>query len=319
MAIQIFSTGSGALLHYDDATSEFIINPDGLNSSLTALGYNNTRKTIAQISADFDGQRVLSGRSDFTGLPEEFPLVFLKSGAVITQPTEFKVYLNRDPMIAYLDELVLSKENMTDNGDGTHYIDVPYAIDSDSIYEQINLTERWYFPSLGPYDVTYPQSISFTDSDTGLSSIENYNITYAETLTITYISDLIPTSSAVGFGTLRKDLNVNGNPMAMETVPYAKGWGAHAGGHIEHDISAGYASFQMIYGWDDEAPARSSACDIDVLLDGVSAYSFRLGTTGSPENVNISVSGKSTLRINFTPVAINGGQHLDFALARLIG
>jgi len=176
MAILSFSTASGIILQYDDATSEFIINPEGDSLELIAIGYNNTRKTIAQLSADHDGVRVFSGRSDYSGDAKAFPFIVVKDSAVITMPDELKDYVDRDVEIVYKGSSSYGKDQMTDNGDGTHYIDVPYSVYDGMVYQK-DLTERWYFPSIGPFDTTYPQSITYNDIN-GRSDTYNTNITY---------------------------------------------------------------------------------------------------------------------------------------------
>ncbi len=178
MALIAFSTSSGTLLQYDDATFEFVINPYSDSSELAFLGYDDTRRTLAQLSSDHDGDKIFSGRSDFVGDPTEFPFIVLRENAVITAPDELKDYVDRDVIIVYQGQLSYGKDQMTDNGDGTHYIDVPYVVYEGMVYEK-NLTERWFFPSAGPFDQDYPQSITYNDPN-GRSDTFNTNITYTE-------------------------------------------------------------------------------------------------------------------------------------------
>jgi hypothetical protein len=317
MAITSFSASSGRLIQWDDVTSEFIINPDGDNNQLLSLGYNNTRKSISQLSADHDGQRILSGRPDFAGNPDEFPFIVTKLNAVITQPTELKIYVDRDVTIVYKGQDSYRKDEMTDNGDGTHYIDVPYSVYDGYLYQE-DYTERWYFPSDGPFDQDYPQSISFTDADTGRSDTYNDLITYRpEGLTLEYLSNLTVISEEQGFGSLGVDLSTGGLPLTIDGTVYAKGFGGHSVGYFEVDVSGrNYQQLTFIAGVDDSQVGFAPAdIDVTVKFDGVVSDTFTVNYQNTYSR-DIVMSGVSIVRFEYDTVNVNNS-HIDFCDAKV--
>jgi len=177
MAIVNITAYTGRLYYFDDVLQKFVMNPDGDAELLALTGWDNTPLTVAEISAQHNGTTIFIGRDDYAGDPQKFPIMILAQNGIITNSTQVKVRVDRDPTITYT-ELTLSKEDMTDNGDGTFYIDVPYVVDNGYVYQNNSETIRWYFPEDTFGDT--PQSISFTDTDINRSHTENYIIDYRE-------------------------------------------------------------------------------------------------------------------------------------------
>jgi len=185
----------GLLYEYDDVLLTYFMNPYG-NADLIALtGWNNTEKTHQELFDDQD-QLVTFVHTvgDWVGDPHKLPVAVLNTSGVIngSNLNWLKTYVNYTPIINYKGQDEYAKDQMTDNGDGTHYIDAPYNISEGTVFSVTGLTERWFFPSNGPFDITYTQTIDYTDSTTG-NDAEQFsdNILYKE------VEIVDPTNSAV--------------------------------------------------------------------------------------------------------------------------
>ena len=185
MAVTPLISYTGITHKWDDTLQKFIMNPRNDAGLFALTGWNSTELSIQELHDLHNGTTRFTGRSGFSGDAETFPILVLKSGGVISNTTQVKVKVDRDPTITYT-ELTLSKEDMTDNGDGTFYIDVPYVVDSSFVYENDTEVVRWYFPEDTFGDVV--QSITFTDPDTGRSHTENYIIEYKEDASAEYMT-----------------------------------------------------------------------------------------------------------------------------------
>ncbi len=150
------------------------------------------------------------------------------------------------------------------------------------------------------------------------------NIATATTLAAgavqTYVSDLTYTSATTGYGTVRKDASINGNPIKLRGTTYAKGLGTHAASTITYDLAGAYTTFLADVGIDDETTGQGLV-DFKVVADGVTLYDSGNLTGSAPVgHVNVSVAGAKTLQL----VATNGVagsidfDHADWANARLL-
>ena len=154
----------------------------------------------------------------------------------------------------------------------------------------------------------------------------NSNVASATTLsatsTTTFLSDLTPTSATTGYGSIMKDLSVNGNPLTLNGTVYTKGIGAHAVSNITYNLAGNYSTFLATVGVDDEENGKGvGSVDFQIIGDGKVLFDSGVLQNGNaPVNINISVAGVQTL----TLVATNGipnnidFDHADWANARLL-
>ncbi len=125
------------------------------------------------------------------------------------------------------------------------------------------------------------------------------------TATQTYVSNLTPTSSTVGYGTIHDDASINGNPIALRGTVYAKGIGTHAASTITYALNGGYTTFASDVGVDDEVTAEggTGTVEFQVIGDGKTLYdSGNLTNKSAVAHVGVSVAGVKTLQL----VATNG-------------
>ncbi len=85
------------------------------------------------------------------------------------------------------------------------------------------------------------------------------------------LAALTPVSAVQGFGDLRSDRSVDGNPLRIRGRIFAKGLGTHAPAKLVYEIPKGATHFYAIVGIDDETDAAGSAI-VSVLLDGQAQY-----------------------------------------------
>lgn len=85
------------------------------------------------------------------------------------------------------------------------------------------------------------------------------------------LAALTPVSAIQGFGDLRSDRSVDGNPLRIRGRVFAKGLGTHAPAKLVYEVPNGATHFSAIVGIDDETDAAGSAV-VSVLLDGQMQY-----------------------------------------------
>ena len=175
--------------------------------------------------------------------------------------------------------------------------------------------------------------VSIVGNEIRLKSFTNINKGYIFTLsssapnptdTITYLSNLTWTSVINGWGPAEKDasngesLSGDGKTITLNGTTYAKGLGAHAYSEIVYNLNSRYATFLSDIGVDDEI-ADGGSVIFQVWLDGTNVYDSGMMTASSAtKTVNVSVSGKNTLKL----IVTDGGDgksadHADWANARL--
>lgn len=162
-------TWSNTYLSYDTETLEYIVNPNGDSLGMFALGFNNTRISLADLSALHDGNDIFSGRADYIGHWAAFPFLTNMYGT-ITDFVRVKKYVDRDPVLVYTGLTTLAEVDLTEDplNPLQVYYDAPFTVDAGYGYQQLVNTYRWYFTK-GVYG-TIQKTISFTDADTGRSA-----------------------------------------------------------------------------------------------------------------------------------------------------
>lgn len=139
----------------------------------------------------------------------------------------------------------------------------------------------------------------------------------------TYISTLPWVSATVGYGSIRKNASINGNPLALRGTVYAEGIGTHAVSQIVYNLGEAYTNFISAVGVDDEVTPEggTGSVDFQVIGDGKVLFDSGVVTNFSPVvTLNVNVTGVQQL----TLLASNGVagsidyDHADWAGARLL-
>jgi glucose/arabinose dehydrogenase len=145
------------------------------------------------------------------------------------------------------------------------------------------------------------------------SKVWTFTVASAGGGTTRYLSDLTWTSATNGWGPVEKDMSNggqaagDGNTITLNGVTYSKGLGSHAAADIRYALS-GCTTFQADIGVDDEVGINGSVV-FQVYLDKKKVYDSGVMTGASAtKQINLSVAGKSQLRL----VVTNGGDNVDF-------
>jgi fibronectin type 3 domain-containing protein len=139
---------------------------------------------------------------------------------------------------------------------------------------------------------------------------------------ITNLSSLNWVSATTGYGSVQKNLSVNGNAITLKGVVYPSGISANAVANIVYNLGGAYTNFLATIGIDDEELTRGTgSVDFQVKGDGTLLYDSGILTNSSPAvSINVSVAGVQTLTLianNGVPNTIDYDQG-DWAGARLI-
>ena len=181
-------------------------------------------------------------------------------------------------------------------------------------------TTTWSDSNLNPSTRYYYRIEAINAIGASASSNIANATTLAPTGTTTYLSDLNWTSATVGWGTIHKDLSIEGNPIHIRGTTYARGIGTHAVSQITYNLGGKYQSFLSDVGVDDETSGQGFV-EFKVVGDGKVLFdSGVLGGNSPVDHINVSVAGVQQLQL----LALNGiaanwnWDHADWAGARLI-
>jgi alpha-galactosidase len=117
-----------------------------------------------------------------------------------------------------------------------------------------------------------------------------------------WLSELAPVSAQVGWGSLRIDESVDGNPLRIAGVTYAKGVAPHAASELKYYLGTHCARFTAGAGIDDETRNRGSVtftvlgdgkvlAETGVVLGGQAAVPVDVDVTGVTELVLVTGVG----------------------------
>ncbi|AJS58516.1 NPCBM/NEW2 domain-containing protein [Paenibacillus sp. IHBB 10380] len=135
----------------------------------------------------------------------------------------------------------------------------------------------------------------------------------------TYLSDIDWFSATTGWGTIHKDLSVEGNTLKLNNNTYTKGLGTHANSEIVYKLDGQYTSFAALVGVDNEVGTVGSV-EFQVVVDNQVVFSSGvMHNDVEPKEVNVNLSGKNELKL----IVTDGGDginsdHADWVNARLI-
>lgn len=142
----------------------------------------------------------------------------------------------------------------------------------------------------------------------------------------TYLSDLTPVNSTIGWGTLQMDKSVDGNPITLlnadgEKVVYDKGIGTHCDSVITYDISEytaqGYNVFDCFVGMDTECLPDVGSAIFSVSVDGEVVYTTGAIRTDEPaQQITVDITDAEELKLSAT-ASVNSFTHADWADAKI--
>jgi hypothetical protein len=164
-----------------------------------------------------------------------------------------------------------------------------------------------------------------TDQVTGQTAQKTFTLTIAKaSATVHYVSDLAPNFVWQSWSTPQKDTSIQGNPISLNGLRYAKGIGAHAYSELHYALNGGCSAFTATIGVDDEIPAGVGSLYFQIWGDGRLLYGgpFMQGWAKSIP-INVSVAGIQSISL----VVTNGiykavdwqvpADHADWANAQL--
>jgi NPCBM/NEW2 domain len=147
---------------------------------------------------------------------------------------------------------------------------------------------------------------------------ENGSVTWRKGLTV-YLNDLTPTFTEGSYPISNKSFG--GNPLKIGAETFDKGLGVKALSRIRYDLQGRYSKFKASIGRDIET---ATLCGTDVSVRfKVNVYSGTTVTTllnvvmtaSSPaQNIDLTVTGKSTLELIVEPEGSNCGDHADWGM-----
>lgn len=144
-----------------------------------------------------------------------------------------------------------------------------------------------------------------------LIAVSTRNPLVASTL---FLSDLTWVSTVNGWGPVERDRTngdtgtLDGGPIRIDGVTYAKGVGVHAGSDVRFTVPPTCTAFTAVVGIDDDAGDNGSVI-FEVIADGVTLFNSGIVTGGSAaQNVSVSVAGRSQLAL----IASGGADGIDY-------
>ena len=124
-----------------------------------------------------------------------------------------------------------------------------------------------------------------------------------------FLSEIGPTSSTSGWGTVQMDRSVAGNPLSVDGRRHAKGLGTHADSDIEYDLGGLFTRVSSDVGIDDANGGDAGSVEFTVLGDGKELWKSGVVKKGdAPRQFMLSIEGvqKLTLRVR------RAGEGIDY-------
>ena len=141
-----------------------------------------------------------------------------------------------------------------------------------------------------------------------------------------YLGDLTWSSAKVGFGSVTKDKDIDGNPIKLKSddsgtlQTYPKGLFAHAASQIDYDITdKGVKSFQSYIGINNMK--ANGDCEFIVQVDGVEKFKSAVLSSNSVQqlvNIDIPAEAKTLTLITTTGGDDDNSDHSVWADAKII-
>ncbi len=134
------------------------------------------------------------------------------------------------------------------------------------------------------------------------------------------LSSLGWTTATAGYGSVTKNLSVNGNPITLAGTAYASGVTANAASTITYNLAGQYTGFSSAVGIDAEEDSKGTGhVEFQVIGDGVVLFDSGAMTNDQVKQVNVGVAGVQTLQLVATNTIANNidYDHADWAGATL--
>jgi hypothetical protein len=136
-----------------------------------------------------------------------------------------------------------------------------------------------------------------------------------------YLSNLNWVSATIGWGTIHRDLSVDGNTLRLNGTPYEKGIGTHAVSSIIYAFDGACTHFQAYVGVDDEVPGNNNYASVEFMVyaDGELVFSSgTMGSTTATQFIDLDITGVDTLELYVSDVNnSNNSDHADWADAQV--
>jgi hypothetical protein len=197
------------------------------------------------------------------------------------------------------------------------------GINFTTLASNVSANASTYIDSNAVAGTTYYYQVIAVSSgvDSAPSNAASATTISSSTLT-TNLSTLNWASASAGYGSVQKNLSVNGNPITLKGIVYPSGISANAVSNIVYNVDGGYTNFLATIGIDDEENGRGTGNVIfEVYGDGTLLYnSGVLSNASAAVNINVPIAGVQQL----TLVATNGVvgtidyDQADWAGARLV-
>lgn len=137
---------------------------------------------------------------------------------------------------------------------------------------------------------------------------------------ILYLSFLDPAAVEQGWGELRIDRSVSGDPIVVGGQTHLRGLGTHAPSRLVYEILEGYERFEATVGVDGGPASCGGTVAVSVRLDGTEVWTGGLLTpAGEPERVSIPLGAARRIELRVDPT--DDGMrcdHVDWASARFV-
>jgi len=138
---------------------------------------------------------------------------------------------------------------------------------------------------------------------------------------VVFLSDIEPATARQDWGSLGRDVSVDGNPLQVAGETAEKGLGTHASSELRYEIFGAFERFQARVGIDDEVdpPARIEVV-FEVWGDGHRLWSSAPIHSERPAlSVDIDIEGVQELVLRVLPVGDSiDYNHADWLNARLV-
>ncbi|GAA2326986.1 NPCBM/NEW2 domain-containing protein [Dactylosporangium salmoneum] len=138
------------------------------------------------------------------------------------------------------------------------------------------------------------------------------------------VSDRSWGTATNGWGPAERDMSngeqpaADGSVITVGQVSYPKGLGVHAASDVTVPLGGACSRFTAVAGLDAEVGQQSTGVTFSVLGDGVTLYTSPTVTAAAPVAIDVSVAGRTNLRLVVGSAGSIDYDHADWADARLI-
>lgn len=127
-------------------------------------------------------------------------------------------------------------------------------------------------------------------------------------------------NATTGWGTIKKNLSIDGNPLKINGTTYSYGVGTHSASQINLFLYGTASRFQAIVGVDDETVGGSANLEFQVIGDGATLFTSGIMNYNTPsKTIDINTSGINILKliVNLGSDGVNWSDHADWCNATL--